>query len=142
MKVRKNRSFLSQKIDEVFIKLKDFTFQCANFFSTKTGEVAYNINEIRHKSKDLIGSNLQLAETHLQNNNLFDAKLRYKIVLKLDKNNVQALCGLASIYFIQKKLDKAQELLKIALEFATEEAREEILELLNTINDVKLTNII
>ena len=114
------------------------TFKIANFFSTKSGEVVYNINEIKQKSKDLTGSNLELAKMHLQNNNLFDAKLRYKIVLKISPNNVEALCGLASIYFIQKKIQKAEEYFEKALPLAKEEMREEIFQSLNLIKTFKV----
>ena len=138
MPARKNRSFLSQKIDYAFIKLRDYIFKIANFFSTKSGEVVYNINEIKQKSKDLTGSNLELAKMHLQNNNLFDAKLRYKIVLKISPNNVEALCGLASIYFIQKKIQKAEEYFEKALPLAKEEMREEIFQSLNLIKTFKV----
>jgi Tfp pilus assembly protein PilF len=97
----------------------------------------YNILDIKERSKNLAGVNLELAKNYLQNNNLFDAKLRYKIVLKIKPNNAEALCGLASIYFIEKRMKKSEEYFQKAIPFADKQMQDEIFHSINLIKTFK-----
>jgi Tfp pilus assembly protein PilF len=121
MKKRKNNGFFKKQIDAAFNYITKFFFIIVNFFASKSGEVAFQVSEIRAKSKDLVGTNLQLAEEHLKNNNFFDAKLRYKIVLRMEKTNFEALFGLGYIALLEKKLEKAEEYFNKALQYAPNE---------------------
>jgi Tfp pilus assembly protein PilF len=134
MKRKKNDSFLARKIRFGFEKIAESISFVVHFFTTKSGELIYEFTEMKRKSKNLVQTNLDLAREHLQNNNIFDAKLRYKLVLKLDKMNFEALFGLGFIYFTQKNFYKSKANLSKALEICSnEEAKGEILKMLEYI---------
>ena len=123
---QKKKGIFNRMLEPLFEKTEAGFGFVAKEFSTNISNLLLNIKEIREKSKNIIGSNIEVAEEHLKNNNLFDARLRYKIVLMLNKNNFKALCGLGFIAFKHKKYKKAKEYLKNAfLASKTQEEREE-----------------
>ncbi len=116
---KKSNGFVSKRInrslDEMIAKAKT-TFRFV--MHSVSGFVA-GMYEVRDKSKDLVQTNILVAEGHLKNNNIFDANLRYNIVLKLDKYNFEALYGLGYIAFLRRKYQKSWQYLQMAFKSAT-----------------------
>ena len=72
----------------------------------------------KDRSKNIIGTNLELASMHFKNGNYFDARLRYWIVTKFDKKNFDGYLGLAYVFYVQNKYSKAIEYFTKAREFS------------------------
>jgi uncharacterized protein HemY len=115
MKKRKD-SFISKKIDLLFNIIGKFLFRTSLFASKKTAEAVSIYFDIKEKSKDLIKTNLEVAEEHIKNNNFFDAKLRYKFILRKDKTHFEALSKLGYLYLREKNFEKAKFFLEKSLE--------------------------
>jgi Flp pilus assembly protein TadD len=136
MKKRRSNNFISRKIDLLFDIIGKGLFRISLFASTKTAEAASVYFDIKEKSKDLIKTNLEVAHEHIKNNNFFDAKLRYKFILKQDKANFEALSTLGYIYLQEKNFEKAKFFLEKSLESVVNENEKlEIEELLHKIKN-------
>jgi uncharacterized protein HemY len=116
MKKRKGNNFIAKKIDLLFDIIGKGLLRTYIFASTKTAEAVSIYFDIKEKSKDLIKTNLEVAQEHIKNNNFFDAKLRYKFILRKDKTHFEALYALGYLYFQEKKLEKAKFFLEKSLE--------------------------
>lgn len=57
--------------------------------------------------QDIYHSNMKLALIHLNNKNIFDAKLRYRIAHLYNKTKTEPILGLAQTAVYQKKPKKA-----------------------------------
>lgn len=135
---KRNNGFLSKKIDLAFSFIINAFVKITIFLSGKTGELFAFAKDVKEKSKDLIKTNLEVAEEHVMNNNLFDAKLRYKFILRMDKQNFQALSLLGYIYFKEKKLQKSLFYLEKSLPFVpNQEEKQEISEMIEKIKNMK-----
>ena len=90
-----------------------------------------NANILR---KDLYSANLQIAKYHLDNNNMFDAKLRYKMAHFFNKTKTEPLLLLAEIFITEKKPKKAIPYLKKALKITTKpEERQAVMEIIQSL---------
>ena len=68
---------------------------------------------VKDKLKNILPTNINLGKYHIAKNNLNDAILRFKIILKFfDKENLEAKYYLAITYLVKGKKDKAEEILK------------------------------
>lgn len=106
-KSSRKRGHISSNVDKIF-KIVGNALSTASLLASKkiTSGIAL-FQEIKEKSRDLVTTNLELAEIHLRNNNFFDAKIRYKMILKMDQGNFYALAGLGFIYSIKGNPEKA-----------------------------------
>jgi Tfp pilus assembly protein PilF len=81
--------------------------------------------------RDLYSANINLAVYHLQNGNVFDAKLRYHVARLLRKTSTEPLLSLAEIAILQKKIPKAKQYFHAALELSQNvEQKEQILSII------------
>ena len=138
MKKRKNSGFLSSKINFLFSLLGKLFIVSAQVSALKLADLISKFHDVREKSKNLVETNLDVAEEHLKNNNFFDAKLRYRIVLKMDPANLKAMMGLGFIFLSEKDEEKAKYFFTKALETdITEKERALIESILFEINHKK-----
>lgn len=138
MKKQKNSGFLSSKINFLFSLLGKLFIVSAQILALKFADLISKFHDVREKSKNLLETNLDVAEEHLKNNNFFDAKLRYRIVLKMDPTNLKAMMGLGFIFLSEKDEEKAKYFFNKALEGEiTEKERAEIESILFEINNKK-----
>ena len=91
-----------------------------NCFSRKNINKYYDVfcHFVRDKMlklKNLVETNYQLGLHHLRLHNVFDAELRFRIVLYLKPDHIGALYNLAKCYFIKDKNEKARTYLNKAL---------------------------
>jgi Tfp pilus assembly protein PilF len=123
----KKQSLSTKLLNNLFGSIKKIFNFNEVFISESASNFLFSVKDIKQKSKNLVKSNLELAELHLQNNSFFDAKIRYQIILLIEKNNFDALCGLGFIHARNKKYKKAQFYLQKALKGAkTKEEQEDI----------------
>ncbi len=65
------------------------------------------IKDAKKSYKNLYENNMKLAVFHLENGNIFDAALRYKIAHRFDKTRSEPLLGLAYVSIQRKQNQKA-----------------------------------
>lgn len=133
--LKKSDGLFRKPVRKVFSYLEDFLHTSAGFARNKVSEGIVMINDIKAKSKDLINTNLEVARLHIRNNNLTDAKFRFKIVLRMQKNNFSANLGLGFLYLLEGKKEKSLKYYQLALENCTEEGRRK--EIKDIIRNVK-----
>lgn len=117
------KSFVSKHIDSLFSYFQGYSFSITRFVSEKFADFCFFIFQAKEKSKDLVKANLDLAENFIQNNNFYDAKIRYHVVLRLNPNNFVALIGLGFVYIKTNKPKKALQYFELALQHCTDEAK-------------------
>lgn len=116
MKNKNSKGLIYSKIDLFFATFGGGIFRLWNYINSGITKLVDLFFEAREKSKDLVGTNLQIAETHIQNNHLYDAIIRYKIILRMDKKNFQSMYGLGFVYFKLKNFKKSLQYLNLALQ--------------------------
>lgn len=98
MKTKPNKKYLYSKLDLFFARIGGYIFRFWRYINQEISKLVFLFYDAREKSKNLVATNLIVAQNHIINNNLYDAILRYKIILRMDKNNVEAFYGLGFVY--------------------------------------------
>ena len=117
---RKKNNNKSQQTEELSV-LNTIFFrlgQLASFILKRSINLYYlvkqNVKDIINCRSYFVPLNLDMAASFAQNNQNTDAIFRFKLVLFAQKNNLDALIGLACVYIKLKKYKQAQKyLLKI-----------------------------
>lgn len=131
----KKQSIFAKPVSSIFNKATFYTRQIFHDTSLRFTDLVIYLYKVKEQSQDIIETNLKVAEQHLQNNNIFDAKLRYKIVLKMDKNNFDALYGLGFIAFKKGDYDNALHYFDLSKQNAANLAND--IEAQNAIDEVQ-----
>ena len=83
-----------------------------NYFAS----VIDDIKVMRVKSRDLLQTNIQLGLKHLNNDNISDAIMRFRIIAIFWPNHIKTYYYLVHCYIIKGNYVKAQKYLKILLQ--------------------------
>ena len=134
-RIEENKNFLKYNLDSILAIIKRFMFKVGIFSSNKVGDLISHMQDVKTKSKDLVATNIKVLEEHLKNNNFFDAKIRAKIILKLEPLNLEAMLALGYIYLNQNKLEKAKIYFEKSLKLTNNE--EEIKNLQSILNEIQ-----
>jgi predicted TPR repeat methyltransferase len=95
--------------------LKRYTQQTCNFFQNKLQELKAFLVECKRKTQDLTKTNFELGKHHLNRGNLLDAKMRFKMVITMDKSYPEAHYYLGCCYYLNSEIDKASEMFEQAI---------------------------
>lgn len=123
-KNKKTRSKLDFLVPTVLSPVTNIVEAASSVKNSFYDTVEYIKNYLRGANilrKDLYSANINLAQYHLQNGNVFDAKLRYYVAHKIRKNSTEPLLSLAEIAISQKKTQKAKKYFQQALELSQSE---------------------
>ena len=124
---KEDKKYIHTKLDLLFARIGGAIFRFWRWINVEITKLVELYFDAKEKSKNLVGTNLNVAQEHIKNNNLYDAILRYKIVLRMQKNNFEALYGLSFIYLKLGEFKKAIQYLERSLEQAEdEEMKQEI----------------
>lgn len=74
-----------------------------SFFKKKYKELCYKIKNIRN-------TNIEVGLCHYYMNNIFDATIRFKLILKFRPQDIEALYNLGRCYIKRKKFQKAMSI--------------------------------
>ncbi len=102
--------------------VKDTVFSFRDLLMDGSSRAMLYIRTANFFRKDLYTSNMHLAVYHLENNNIFDAKLRYNIAHIVRNKLTAPILGLADIAIHQRNHKKAIKYFKKALSLSTLEA--------------------
>ena len=125
---KKSKGVISKMLDPLFEKTKEGIGVLFKYFYINSSNVLLTIRDVREKSKDLDGVSVLRSKQYKEyskqvfTKNLFDAKLRYNVILKLDKKNFKALCGIGFIALKKKHYTTAIEYFKNAFLISTSES--------------------
>lgn len=135
MKSEGNKGYLYTKLDLLFAKIGGFAFRFWRWLNQELTKLVELYFDAKEKSKNLVETNLKVAEEHIKNNNLYDAIIRYKIILRMQKNNFDALYGLSFVYLKLGEFKKAIQYLELSKEHTEDENMKE--EIAKTIERTK-----
>ena len=79
-------------------------------------KIIKDMHEIKSKIKDLKKTNYETGLLHYYNNNMFDAKMRFRILNAFYPNDPIIMCNLGRCYIKDNKFQKAFELISKASE--------------------------
>ena len=125
MITKEDKKYIHTKLDLLFARIGGVIFRFWRWLNSEITKLVELYFDAKEKSKNLVETNLKVAEEHIKNNNLYDAILRYKIILRMQKNNFDALYGLSFIYLKLGEFKKAIQYLELSLQYAEDEDMKE-----------------
>ena len=113
------KNYISTSMDKSLDLLRDARMYLSNALS----DAIVLFFKIKDNSDSVVENNLKMAKYHFGNNNMFDAKIRYKIALMFDKKNFDAAVGLAYIYYMQMNHEKTIKYFNLAKSFCSDSVK-------------------